>query len=130
MRWPRQSISTRKRQATGLPLPIWPRVRGRKTPERVLGVRALQLCPLNLEPCTLFDPKSGFKRLAHQDRHPERSEGSRSEILRCAQNDSPEKFQGKVYQCLEFWFSARGRTRLAGGLLASAPPCLSPRVCG
>src|SRR5207247_3452136 len=48
--------------------------------------------------------KSGFKRLAHQDRHPERSEGSCSEILRCAQNDSPEKFQGKVYQCLEFWF--------------------------
>src|SRR3989475_12419576 len=50
--------------------------------------------------------KSGFKRLAHQDRHPERSEGSRREILRCAQNDSPEKFHDKVYQCLEFWFSA------------------------
>src|SRR6266568_9420237 len=49
-------------------------------------------------------PKSGFKRLAHQDRHPERSEGSRSEILRCAQNDSPEKCHGKVYQCFEFWF--------------------------
>ena len=56
-------------------------------------------------PTYLLDAKSGFKRLAHQDRHPERSEGSRSEILRCAQNDSPEKFQGKVYQCLEFWFS-------------------------
>ena len=28
-------------------------------------------------------------RLAHQDCHPERSEGSRSEILRYAQNDTP-----------------------------------------
>ena len=55
--------------------------------------------------------KSGFKRLAHQDRHPERSEGSRSEILRCAQHDSPEKFHGKVYQCLEFWFRWFWRTR-------------------
>ena len=29
-------------------------------------------------------PITEFKRLAHQDCHPERSEGSRSEILRCA----------------------------------------------
>src|SRR5437867_6156576 len=29
-------------------------------------------------------------RLAHQDCHPERSEGSRREILRFAQNDTPD----------------------------------------
>jgi|SRR5437667_931841 len=60
--------------------------------------------------------KSGFKSLAHQDRHPERSEGSRSEILRCAQNDSPEKFHGKVYQCLEFWFRGADRSSSMGVL--------------
>ncbi len=52
-------------------------------------------------------PKSDHTRLAHQQCHPERSEGSRSEILRGvypersrrAQNDNAERSRRKVYQC-------------------------------
>src|SRR5437773_11137236 len=61
----------------------------------------LRMCP----------PKSDSKRLTHQHCHPERSEGSRSEILRFAQNDIPGRFCGKAYQCPEFWFRAQRRDR-------------------
>src|SRR5947207_11480270 len=51
--------------------------------------------------------KSDHKRLAHQDCHPEPfgfaqdklREGSRSQILRCAQNDKVEWWRGEVYEC-------------------------------
>ena len=48
--------------------------------------------------------KSDHKRLAQQVCHPERSEGSRGQILRCAQNDTSERLRRKVYQCHVFRF--------------------------
>src|SRR3989442_1266181 len=42
--------------------------------------------------------KSVHKRLAHEVCHPERSEGSHGQILRCAQNDNPEWLHCKVSQ--------------------------------
>jgi hypothetical protein len=44
-------------------------------------------------------------RLAHQACHPERSERSRGQILRCAQNDTTEGSRCKVYQCHGFRLS-------------------------
>ena len=43
---------------------------------------------------------------ARQDCHPERSEGSQSEILRGAQHDTVGRSHGKVYECYALWFSA------------------------
>src|SRR5947209_15211020 len=48
--------------------------------------------------------KSDHKRLAQQDCHPERSEGSRGQILRYAQNDIVGGLRRKVYQCHAFRF--------------------------
>jgi len=63
-----------------------------------------RLC-LAQQALTLFPPKPDFIRLAHQGCHPERSEGSRGEILRYAQNDTAERSQREVYQCHAFQFS-------------------------
>src|SRR5205085_4873178 len=84
----------------------------------------LRMCP----------PKSDFKRLIHQDCHPERSEGSRSEILRYAQNDIPGRFCGKAYQCPEFWFRAQRRARAGcstsgGQSMKTAAFFTDPTVC-
>jgi hypothetical protein len=54
--------------------------------------------------CIQATTKSDHKRLAQQECHPERSEGSRSQtcpepsrrILRCAQNDNAEGSHSKV----------------------------------
>src|SRR5439155_7856129 len=51
--------------------------------------------------------KSDHKRLVQQVCHPERSEGSRGQILRCAQNDTCEQLRRKVYQCRVFRFRRR-----------------------
>src|SRR5436309_13837145 len=58
--------------------------------------------------------KSDHERLAQQVCHPEPfgyaqdklREGSRGQILRCAQNDTSERLRRKVYQCRAFRFSA------------------------
>jgi hypothetical protein len=52
--------------------------------------------PLALQTTILL--KSDHSRWAHWPCHPERSEGSRSQILRCAQNDTAERSRRKVYQ--------------------------------
>src|SRR5439155_16460683 len=57
--------------------------------------------------------KSDHERLAQQVCHPEPfgsaqdklREGSRGQILRCAQNDTSERLRRKVYQCRAFRFS-------------------------
>src|SRR2546423_14967104 len=49
--------------------------------------------------------KSDHERLAQQVCHPERREGSRGQILRCAQNDTAERLRRKVCQCRAFRFS-------------------------
>ena len=54
-----------------------------------------------------FRTKPNGIRVVQQGCHPERSEGSRTEILRCAQNDSPEELHGKVYECFALWLSAQ-----------------------
>src|SRR5438034_3370368 len=59
--------------------------------------------------------KSDHERLAQQVCHPEPfgyaqdklREGSRGQILRCAQNDTSERLRRKVYQCHAFRFSSR-----------------------
>ncbi len=67
-------------------------------------------------------------RLVHQGCHPERSEGSRSEILRYAQNDSPEGIHCKVYECCALWFSAVSRSLRSGEVLVhSAAMIACPR---
>jgi len=50
--------------------------------------------------------KPDFIGLAHQGCHPERSEGSRGEILRYAQNDTAERLYREVYQCYVFRLSS------------------------
>src|SRR5439155_25444907 len=50
------------------------------------------------------DAKPDCIKLIHSDCHPERSEGSRRQILRCAQNDSSEGPHHKVYECFAFRF--------------------------
>jgi hypothetical protein len=42
-------------------------------------------------------------RWVHEGGHPERSEGSRREMLRSAQHDSPEGEQCKVYECFALY---------------------------
>jgi len=48
--------------------------------------------------------KPDFKRLAHRNCHPERSEGSLREILRSAQNDKSEGARCEMYECHALWF--------------------------
>src|SRR5207247_7305857 len=58
--------------------------------------------------------KSHHERLAQQVCHPEPfgyaqdklREGSRGQILRCAQNDTSERLRRRVYQCHAFRFSS------------------------
>src|SRR5947209_5679128 len=68
--------------------------------------------------------KSDHKRLAQQVCHPERSEGSRGQILRCAQNDTSEQFIGcACAPCLCLGSVVRGAHPTSSWLLAP-DPCL------
>jgi len=64
-------------------------------PQRAREPQAALSCPSVTPDLT----KPSGMRLGHEGCHPERSEGSRSEILRSAQNDSPEGLHYKVYEC-------------------------------
>jgi hypothetical protein len=53
------------------------------------------------------ETKPDYKRTAHWLCHPERSEGSLREILRCAQNDTTGWPHCKASKCTEVWFTSR-----------------------
>ena len=57
---------------------------------------------MSKEGSVVYDTKPDFIGLAHEGCHPERSEGSRGEILRYAQNDTAERLYREVYQCYAF----------------------------
>src|SRR5438034_8253113 len=77
--------------------------------------------------------KSDHERLAQQVCHPEPfgyaqdklREGSRGQILRCAQNDTSERLRRKVYQCRAFRFS-----ETPGGCRPSPPSRTAPCAAG
>src|SRR5947208_7653652 len=64
-------------------------------------------CQVSLDTSSKSLTKSDHERLAQQVCHPEPfgyaqdklREGSRGQILRCAQNDTSERLRRKVYQC-------------------------------
>src|SRR5205823_11218995 len=73
---------------------------------------------------SIGSPKSDHERLAQQVCHPERSEGSRGQILRCAQNDTSERLRRKVYQRRAFRF------RRTLGAVAAAIVLLTSKALG
>src|SRR5437773_8255525 len=74
---------------------------------------------------SLLITKPDCIKLIHSDCHPERSEGSRRQILRCAQNDSSEGPHHKVYECFAFRFSMVSLS-LGGGAIPTRLACVYP----
>src|SRR5437762_4294158 len=88
-------------------------------------------CQVSLDTSSKSLTKSDHERLAQQVCHPEPfgfaqdklREGSRGQILRCAQNDTSERLRRKVYQCRAFRFSSVARLgRNPGGRRPGLPP--------